>query len=170
MITAYLSGNSASSTSELAFSLVEKSNLGEKHNSKITYSLFETLYLMEQRKLELFEKTKQISQDTLAKKAKKADKNFQTKYLVFSDLRSKGYIVKTALKFGADFRVYPKGSSPGKEHATWLVFPVQEHQTLSWHEFSAKNRVATSTKKKLLLAIVDDEHDVLYYEVRWLRP
>ena len=35
---------------------------------------------------------------------------------------------------------------------------------------SAKNRVAHSTKKNLLLAIVDEEEVITYYEVRWLRP
>ncbi|MBU1252016.1 MAG: tRNA-intron lyase, partial [Nanoarchaeota archaeon] len=38
------------------------------------------------------------------------------------------------------------------------------------HDFSAKNRVAHSTKKNLLLAIVDEEGDVSYYEVRWVKP
>jgi tRNA-intron endonuclease len=59
---------------------------------------------------------------------------------------------------------------PGEDHAKWVVFPVHETATMTWYEFSAKNRVAHSTKKRLLLGIVDDEQDVTYYEVRWLRP
>ena len=47
----------------------------------------------------------------------------------FKDLRKKGYIVKTALKFGADFRVYEKGVKPGEDHAKWVVFPVHERNT-----------------------------------------
>ena len=38
-------------------------------------------------------------------RARKAEPNFWIRYCVFRDLRSRGYIVKTALKFGADFRV-----------------------------------------------------------------
>ncbi len=79
-------------------------------------------------------------------------------------------MVKTALKFGADFRVYDKETKPGKKHAKWLVFVERETNKLTWHEFSAKNRVAHSTKKKLLLAIVDEENDVSYYEVGWVKP
>jgi tRNA splicing endonuclease len=41
---------------------------------------------------------------------------------------------------------------------------------MTWHEFSAKNRVAHSTKKHLMIGVVDDEGDVSYWEVRWLRP
>ena len=85
-------------------------------------------------------------------------------------MREKGYVVKTALKFGADFRVYDKGKKPGKAHAKWIVFAEHESKKLTWHEFSAKNRVAHSTKKHLLLAILDEEGDISYYEVRWMRP
>ena len=85
-------------------------------------------------------------------------------------MRNRGYIVKTALKFGADFRVYDKGKKPGKTHAKWVVFVDHESKKINWNEFSAKNRVAHSTKKKLLLAIVDEESSVSYYEVSWIRP
>ena len=85
-------------------------------------------------------------------------------------MREKGYVVKTALKFGADFRVYEKGRRPGKSHAKWIVFADRETNKTSWQEFSAKNRVAHSTKKRLLLAIVDEESDVSYYEINWVRP
>ena len=85
-------------------------------------------------------------------------------------MRNRGYIIKTALKFGADFRVYDRGVKPGEDHAKWIVYPVHEASVFTWHEFSAKNRVAHSTKKRLLLGVVDDENDVTYYEVRWMRP
>jgi len=104
------------------------------------------------------------------RKFEKIDKKFKTKYIVFKDLRSRGLIVKTALKFGAEFRVYEKGKEIGKDHAKWILFPVSENQEMTWHDFSGKNRVAHSTKKNLLIAVVDDEQDVSYYEVRWIRP
>jgi len=37
-------------------------------------------------------------------------------------------------------------------------------------DFSAKNRVAHSTKKNLLIGIVDEENDVTYYEISWVKP
>ena len=85
-------------------------------------------------------------------------------------MRRRGYIVKTALKFGADFRVYDRGVKPGEDHAKWVVFPVSEGDGLTWFEFSAKNRVAHSTKKKLLMGIADAEGEITYYEVGWIRP
>lgn len=112
---------------------------------------------------------KTVDFEKLLKKFLKIDKKIQTKYSVYKDLRNKGYIPKTALKFGADFRVYDKGVKPGQDHALWIVFTDNETSKLTWQEFSGKNRVAHSTKKKLLLAIVDEESSVTYYEVDWIK-
>ena len=111
-----------------------------------------------------------ICQNCLKEKLGESDKNFGIKYAVFKDMRKKGYIVKTALKFGAEFRVYDRGKQPGEEHARWILYPVSETSTLTWHDFAAKNRVAHSTKKNLLIGIVDEEGDVSYYQVSWTRP
>ena len=97
-----------------------------------------------------------LNYEQFLKKSLKLEPNFKIRYSVFKDLRKRGYIVKTALKFGADFRVYERGVKPGEDHAKWVVYPISEGETLTWYDFAAKNRVAHSTRKKLLLAVVDD--------------
>jgi tRNA-intron endonuclease len=169
-IQAHLTGNIISSNSSEAYSLYEKSIFGEPVGEKINYTLPEAFFLVEKGKMNIFSGKKEISKKELIKKLQSIDKKFQIKYSVFKDLRDRGYIVKTALKFGAEFRVYQKGAKPGKEHAKWIVFTDHESNKMTWHDFSAKNRVAHSTKKKLLLAIVDEEGDVSYYEVTWIKP
>lgn len=140
-------------------------------NGKVELSLLEGLYLMERDKLAVkSDLGKKINFESYIKKARKVEPNFWIRYCVFKDIRNRGYIIKTALKFGADFRVYDRGVKPGDDHAKWIVFPVHEASVFTWHEFSAKNRVAHSTKKRLLLSVVDDENDVTYYEVKWMRP
>lgn len=111
----------------------------------------------------------EIKLKDIIKRFEKSDKSFLTKYIVFNDLRKKGNLVKSALKFGAEFRVYGAGSNIGEEHAKWILFCLSEHDKISVRDFSAKNRVAHSTNKKLLIAVVDDEEDVSYYEARWLK-
>ncbi len=169
-IIAHIVGEIISSNEEAAHALYKKSRFGELIGEKIQYSLSETLFLSEKGKLEILSRNKKIPKKEILSKLKSFDKRIQIKYPVFKDLRERGYIVKTALKFGADFRVYDKGKKPGKTHAKWIVFVDHESKKLTWHEFSAKNRVAHSTRKKLLLAIVDEEGDVSYYEVGWVRP
>lgn len=151
--------------------LYDKSRFGEPKRKKFTYPLVEALYLIEQEKMDVFDgRNKSISFDDFVTKAKKFEPNFWIRYCVFREMRSRGYIVKTALKFGADFRVYDRGIKPGDDHAKWILYPVHESQVFSWYDFSAKNRVAHSTRKNLLLGIVDNEDDVTFYNVNWIRP
>ena len=169
-IKVVFTGENLFSNKKDAFSLYEKSRFGEAKEGKIIYSLFEALYLLERGKIDISEGRKKLNFEKFIERLKELDKRIQTKYAVFKDMRDRGYIVKTALKFGAEFRIYDKGKKPGEEHAKWILYPVSESQEMTWHDFSAKNRVAHSTRKRLLLGIVDSEEDVTYYEVKWTRP
>ena len=137
---------------------------------KISYPLTEALYLLEKGRISITNKGKKLSFDKFLEIVRELEPNFYTKFCVFRDMRNRGYIVKTALKFGADFRVYDRGVKPGEDHAKWVLFPVHESSVLTWHDFAAKNRVAHSTKKNLLIGIVDEEGDVTYYQIEWTRP
>ena len=156
----------------LSRELYDKSRFGESNGRKqFQYSLVEGLFLMEKGKINVYDfKNKKLNFDEYFKKAKRIEPNFYVRYCVYKDMRTRGYIVKTALKFGADFRVYDRGVKPGEDHAKWVLYPVHETEVLTWYEFSAKNRVAHSTKKNLLLGVVDDEEDVTYYTVSWTKP
>ena len=151
--------------------LYDQSRFGEPKDSKVNYSLVEALYLLEKGKMDIFdEKDKKISFDDFAKLARIVEPNFMVRYAAYKDMRSRGYIVKTALKFGADFRIYDRGIKPGEDHAKWIMYPVHEGEHFGWYDFSGKNRVAHSTRKRLFLAVVDNEQDVVYYEIAWKRP
>jgi len=152
--------------------LHEKSNYGTTmQDGRVKLSLLEAVYLVEKHRLVILDgRKKPISPEKFTAKAARTEHDFWTRYPVFKDFRDRGYVIKTALKFGADFRIYERGVKPGQDHAKWIVYPVKESQKLTWQDFAAKNRVAHSTKKKLLIAVVDDEGDVSYWEVRWLRP
>jgi tRNA-intron endonuclease len=158
-------------SSDEARNFYAKSAYGQMlEGGKVQLSLPEALYLLEKGKLEIKDGKKKLSVEEFIRKARKAEPNFWIRYCVFKDMRNRGYIIKTALKFGADFRVYDRGIKPGQDHARWIIFPVHEGETLTWYEFAAKNRVAHSTKKRLMMGIVDDEGDVTYYEMKWMRP
>ena len=166
-IKATLISERITSNSAEAQSLHSSQKFGEKLDDKILYSLPEALFLAQNKKMEIFNhQNKKLSQKEILNKFQRIDKKFKTKYLVFKDLRKKGYVVKTALKFGADFRVYDKKNS---KHSKWICFTTSENQKMTWQDFSAKNRVAHSTKKNLLIAIADEEGDISYYEVKWTK-
>jgi len=169
MITAHFSGEKIVSSSPGAFSLYEKSRFGEKKGKRVEYSGVEGLYLVSIEKMSVVVSGKELSEEALIRRLKRKDKKIEIKFDVFSDLRRKGYIVKTALKFGAEFRVYDKGVKPGKGHAKWILYTVRESDKIDWHDFAAKNRIAHSTKKNLLIGIIDEDGDIVYYEVGWVK-
>lgn len=158
--------------SDQARDLFNQSRYGTILNSgRVQLSLVEAAYLAEKKTIELFTSTNRpIEYESFIKKSTRLEPNFWTRYQVYKDIRNRGYVIKTALKFGADFRVYDRGVKPGEDHAKWIVYPVREADTQTWYEFSAKNRVAHSTKKRLLIAVLDAENDVTYWEIKWTRP
>ncbi len=161
-----------SEESDLARELYNQSRFGTiNDDNRVQMSLLEACYLLDKGRIEVLDgRKKPITLEKFILRAKRINKEFWVRYCVFKDIRNRGYIVKTALKFGADFRIYDRGVKPGEDHARWVVYPIHESQTLTWYEFAAKNRVAHSTKKRLMVGIVDDENDVTYYEIRWVRP
>jgi len=173
MYVDFVDGQILAESNDITRDLYDKTRYGEPFgDGRFVYALVEGLFLLERGifKVKFGSSKKELTLDQFVKKATKAEPSFWTRYCVYRDLRKRGYIVKTALKFGADFRVYERGVKPGDDHAKWVVFPVAEASTLTWQEYASKNRVAHSTKKKLLLGIVDSESQVTYYECRWVRP
>jgi tRNA-intron endonuclease len=131
-------------------------------------SIIEALYLMEKGKLEVKLDSGDLSIDNLFKIIRK--QGSFTNYIVYRDLRNRGYIVKTGFKYGSEFRLYERGKSPGDGHSNYLVKVANENSEFLMSDLSSYVRVAHGVNKKLLFAVVDDENDITYYNVEWTRP
>jgi len=154
-----------------AVALSEKSHYGKFNQDELQLSLMEALYLQEKGKITILDKKNQdkvISLDEMRELIQ--DKDLIYRYMVYRDLRNRGYIVKTGFKYGSEFRLYERGKSPGDGHSDFVVKVVTENQNISVLDFSSYVRVAHGVNKKLLLAVVDDEQDITYYNVEWTRP
>ncbi|MEM0358583.1 MAG: tRNA-intron lyase [Candidatus Hadarchaeales archaeon] len=139
---------------------------------KLQLSPLEVLYLVENGKAEAVDgkSGKPLGWEELCKRFSKLDPELVLKYAVYSDLRSRGYVVKTGLKFGAHFRVYDRGERPGEAHSKYLVHAIKEGIRLSPPELARAVRLAHSVRKTMLFAVVDDEGDVTYYSLRREKP
>lgn len=164
---ANLTVDSISSNSKKAYTLLKENFFGERINEKIIYSLPEAFFLFKNKKMVIIQNKKELSEEEIIKKFSKIDKNFNLKYKVFENLRKKGMILKSGIKYGADFSVYEKSKKPGKTHSSWLLSIEPFSKKINWQEFILKNRVANSTKKKVILALQDETGNILYYEVGW---
>jgi tRNA-intron endonuclease len=151
-----------------AVALNEKSHYGKFNQDELQISLMEAHYLQEKGKINILDHGKIFSLDEMRELIQ--NKDLLYRYIVFRDLRNRGYIVKTGFKYGSEFRLYERGKSPGDGHSDFVVKVVTENQDISVLNFSSYVRVAHGVNKKLLLAVVDDEQDITYYNVEWTRP
>ncbi|MEW6295060.1 MAG: tRNA-intron lyase [Candidatus Diapherotrites archaeon] len=150
--------------------LIQK-GFGEKKEFEFVLDLIEAFYLLEKEKIELEDsKGEKIGEKEILKIAEKKDKEFYRKFLVYRDLRERGFVVKTGFKFGFDLRVYPRGKKPGEEHTQWVVAVKSQNDKMNMIELSRKVRLSGNIKTTLLFAVVDSENDINYYEIKRLVP
>jgi len=144
-------------------SFLKQKGFGEPSGSRHQISLIEALYLVENEKLDVMEKDKKLGFEDLLKIGGKKENEFYNKYLVYSDLRNRGLMVRTGFKFGTDFRVYERGSDIGSGHSKYLVHVVPEEYSCSFPEIARALRLCKNVNKDMVYAIVDEEGDVSYY-------
>jgi len=94
-------------------------------------------------------------------------KNFELLYVVYKDLRERGYYVKST---AAGFRIYPRGGYPGKTPAEFFMPVTSERIPLPLSDLKKHLETVENLKKRLVLAIVDEESDITYYEVKRIAP
>jgi len=158
---------------------LENSGYGKLIDDSLEISLVEAAYLVRKGKLKVFtkdKKKKRVSKKEFVKHCQKSERNFHARLVVFSDLRERGFVVKTGLKFGCDFRVYArgvkikKGPKAAHEHTKWVVHAIPEGFSCSFPELSRAVRLAQNIRTEMIWAIVDSEGDVTYYSIKRITP
>jgi tRNA-intron endonuclease len=149
--------------STLKGQLVDK-GFGENKGRNLVLDLFEALYLLEREKIIVLDKKeKVVSEKKLISLGLENDKNFYSKFAVYSDIKEKGYCIKTGLKFGFDFRVYPRGKKMGEAHSEYGLHVAPENEKLSMTNLSRMTRLAGNIHIKSIIAVVDRENEINYY-------
>ncbi|MFX0102822.1 MAG: tRNA-intron lyase [Candidatus Hodarchaeota archaeon] len=143
-------------------------------NRELQLNLLEAIYLMENEWLTVTEsKTGEPrTKEDLIKIAIANHEKFEEKFLVYKDLRKKGYIVRPGLKFGADFTVYKHG--PGIDHSSFVVQVLEHKNKISAIDMVRAGRLATSVKKRFVIASISSGDSTLpqiaYYVFKWFKP
>ncbi|PSH00779.1 MAG: tRNA-intron lyase [Nanohaloarchaea archaeon SW_7_46_7] len=144
---------------------------------ELLLSMSEALHLVDRDEIVVKEDDQEMNREEAFEKFCSLDEEFAQKFQVYSDLRQRGYIVKSGFKFGAHFRVYPRGVNPyvdgpkdNKQHTQWVVHAVSENKTMSFQEMSRAVRLANNIRATMLWGVVDSENGVTYYEVDHVNP
>lgn len=142
---------------------------GVSENGKLVLTFYEALFLLSRGILEVEdEKTGgEVDFPDLLKRFQLVDENAWVKYLIYRDLRSRGYVAREGFGLGIDFRVYERGEY-GKETAKYLIFGIQEGQPVSVEDLARALRHVQSLKKKLVLAVINRRGEVVYYSLSQL--
>lgn len=139
----------------------------EYYSKPTELSLIEAQYLLESGRISIFdvELNKNLTSEKFFEFAKNKHNMFEDKYKIYKDLRDKGYVVRPALKFGADFAVYKKG--PGLEHSPFIVQVLRSDSNISAIEMVRAGRLATSVRKRFIIA---NPQTKTYYVLKWFKP
>jgi tRNA-intron endonuclease len=133
-------------------------------------SLLECAYLIDVGFLTVYDSTKNkpLSRKDIIKLGTKQSEDFHDRLTVYSELRQRGYILRPGLKFGTDFAVYEHG--PGKDHAPLLVHVIPQRNGVVPLDIVRAGRLATSVRKKFIIATVKESGEIVYYSFIWHKP
>jgi|TARA_Y100000815_G_C13238525_1_gene460920 tRNA-intron endonuclease len=143
---------------------LEQKGYGEFEKNKFYLKSFESLYLLYTGALTLFKGKKKVGFDSLIQICKKNDEGILTKFLVYRDLRTRGYTVKDGFGFGSDFRVYSKGDF-GEKGAKFLVFGLSEGKQEKIGKFQKKIEEIIKMGKEPIIAVIERRGEIIYYKI-----
>ena len=143
---------------------LEQKGYGEIQKEKLLLKQFETLYLLYAHKLILKKNKNQINFDTYMNICQKTNSEILTKFLIFRDLKTRGYVVKDGFGFGSDFRVYERGDF-GEKGAKFLVFGLNEGQQEKMNVLQKKIDEITQMGKEPIIAVIERRGEVIYYKI-----
>src|SRR5437867_7915537 len=113
-------------------------------------SLLEAVYLVEGGRLEVRRRGRAMSARELFRAASASMTAFEIRYLVYRDLRARGYVVE-ARGGPVDFQVYPRGGAPKKTPSKYWVRALSERAVFDLAELLGRAEDAAAVRKTLLL-------------------
>jgi tRNA-intron endonuclease len=132
-------------------------------------NLIEAIYLTELGKLKVYSGSQFQNQDKLFRLGNKMVENFEINYIVYRDMRQRGYVVKKGSP-PLDFRVLPRGGIPNKVPSKYWVLAISERGEFDISKLNELVEKVKHNKKDLLLAVVDEEGDITYYRTKMVQP
>jgi len=146
-------------------SLLER-GYGDKDEKGIELTPCEALHLLSEGWLEIVDaKTdKTVDFRELLNLYRSRDEKIWTRYLIYRDLRSRGYVVKSGFNLGVDFRVYERGTY-GKDAAQYIVYGIFEGEPLQVGDLIDALNYSQNLKKDMILGVIERRGEIVYYSI-----
>lgn len=142
-----------------AVTLHEQNGYGRvEKDGRLRLDLQEALYLIARQKIEI----PGYTFETFLAECSKIP-GFLRNYIVYRDIRERGYVITSGPQ---DFRIFPRGQRPGKGNSRFLMRILSERDLVEFTEIIRDAKAAANMRKQFVLAVLDDEHELTYYEIR----
>jgi len=137
---------------------------GDLKAGKLHFTPYESFYLLEKQKIKAYDgkSKRELQLKDLVRKFSVGKPEIWIKYLVYRDLRDRGYIVRESTR-AFDFDIYGKG--PLRR----LISIIYEGGEASLRKLSNLLKYSDKEKKELILAVVDRRTDIVYYTLSSLK-
>lgn len=135
---------------------------GTLRGRRLVLTSHEAFYLLEKGRITVEGKNKEnITFEGLVKSVSTRRPAVWVKYLVYRDLRDRGYVVRECPVF--DFEVHGKG--PMRRY----IYIIYEGGEADLKTLRTLLKRASRDKKDLILSVVDRRTDIVYYSLEFLR-
>jgi len=136
---------------------------GRMKGDALELALVEAAYLLDREKIAVERGGKSLDFRAFFIAAAQVQEYFELKYIVYRDLRERGYYVQPSV---TDFRVYPRGGKPKLAPSKYFVHVITERKPMPLQQLISNLQAALNVRKEMALAIVDEESDITYYGVK----
>jgi len=141
---------------------IRERGFGDLRGKKLVLSPHEAFYLLEKNRITVENmEGEKITFEELVKSLSGRKAEIWVKYLVYRDLRDRGYIVRECPGF--DYEIHGKG--PMRRYVS-IVYEGGEANLKTLRKLLKRS---TREKKELILAVVDRRTDIVYYSLEFLR-
>jgi len=137
---------------------------GEKIKDMYILESYEALFLLYYNRLVLKKQKSILDFSTFLQTLLKIDLSIFTKFLIFRDLRTRGYIPKEGFGFGNDFRVYERGQYSRKA-AKYVIFGINEGLSVKANILFENIRSIEKMGKEAIIAVIERRGEIIYYKV-----
>ena len=147
------------------FQELQQAGYGEVDGKRYVLKDYEALFLLYAEKLRLLDEAgDEVSFQALSEKAQRESSESWTRFMIYRDLRSRGYVVKEGFGFGTDLRVYERGEFP-KKAAKYVVFALDEGIETDVSDLRKSVKEITKMGKEAIIAVIERRGEVIYYKV-----
>ena len=157
---------------------------GTSQGGGLLLNFYEALFLLSKGVIRVLDEEtgKEVSFQELLRRFQEVDENAWVRYLIYRDLRGRGYVAREGFGLGLVVEVLGgilsgtgcscsegfKGGNGLFLEAKYIIFGILEGRPVPLEELARALRYVQTLKKRLILAVLNRRGEVVYYSLSQL--